>query len=206
VLTQLETDLRWAQDPRVTLELALLKMVQMRRLLPFAELVDRVERLAGGAPAPRAAVPARAAPPASAPAPVRAPAPAVASSPASPADGAAGILAAMIGLAATRPSLAQPLRGAHVRLEGDTLTLDVAPDFSTFASMHAEDYRELARKAAGRPLKVQVGAGAAPAAEAPPPAEAKKRRLMEEAAREPAVQEALDLFGGKVVEVRENKP
>jgi len=29
---------------------------------------------------------------------------------------------------------------------------------------------------------------------------------MEEAAREPAVQEALDLFGGKVVEVRENKP
>ena len=206
VLTQLETDLRWAQDPRVTLELALLKMVQMRRLLPFAELVDRVERLAGGAPAPRAAAPARAAPPASAPAPVRAPAPAVASSPASPADGAAGILAAMIGLAATRPSLAQPLRSAHVRLEGDTLMLDVAPDFSTFASMHAEDYRELARKAAGRPLKVQVGAGAAPAAEAPPPAEAKKRRLMEEAAREPAVQEALDLFGGKVVEVRENKP
>jgi hypothetical protein len=83
--------------------------------------------------------------------------------------------------------------------------LDVAPDFSTFASMHAEDYRELARKAAGRPLTVQVGA--APAAEAEtPPAEAKKRRLMEEAAREPAVQEALDLFGGKVVEVRENKP
>ena len=69
-----------------------------------------------------------------------------------------------------------------------------------------DDYRDLARKAAGRPLKIQVGA--APAADpAPPaPAEAKKRRLLEEAAREPAVQEALDLFGGKVVEVRENKP
>ena len=206
VLTQLETDLRWAQDPRVTLELALLKMVQMRRLLPFAELVDRVERLAGGAPAPRAAAPARAVAPASAAAPARAPASAAASPPAGPADGAAGILAAMIGLAATRPSLAQPLRSAHVRLEGDTLMLDVAPDFSTFASMHAEDYRELAGKAAGRPLKVQVGAAPAPGAEASPPAEAKKRRLMEEAAREPAVQEALDLFGGKVVEVRENKP
>ena len=222
VLTQLETDLRWAQDPRVTLELALLKMVQMRRLVPFADLVERVERLAAGTPAPRATAPSAPAPvapsrsPARPPAAVAAPASVAASSvpasavpgpePAGPADGAAGILAAMIGLAATRPSLAQPLRGAQARLDGETLMLDVAPDFSTFASMHAEDYRELARKAAGRPLKVQVGAAPSAEAQAPPPAEAKKRRLMEEAAREPAVQEALDLFGGKVVEVRENKP
>jgi len=55
LLTTAEADLRWAQDPRVTLELALLKMVQMRRLLPFVELVDRVERLAAGQPAPRRA-------------------------------------------------------------------------------------------------------------------------------------------------------
>ncbi|HEV7501838.1 MAG TPA: DNA polymerase III subunit gamma/tau, partial [Vicinamibacteria bacterium] len=55
VLAKAETDLRLAQDPRVTLEMALLKIVQMQRLLPFAELVARVERLAGGAPAPRAA-------------------------------------------------------------------------------------------------------------------------------------------------------
>jgi len=222
VLTQLETDLRWAQDPRVTLELALLKMVQMRRLVPFADLVERVERLAAGTPAPRATAPSAPAPvapsrsPARPPAAVAAPASVAASSvpasavpgpePAGPADGAAGILAAMIGLAATRPSLAQPLRGAQARLDGETLMLDVAPDFSTFASMHAEDYRELARKAAGRPLRVQVGVAPAAEAQAPPPAEAKKRRLMEEAAREPAVQEALDLFGGKVVEVRENKP
>ncbi len=221
VLTQLETDLRWAQDPRVTLELALLKMVQMRRLVPFAELVERVERLAAGAPAPRAVPPApvpvapsrRAAPspagvavPASAPASAAPASPAPAPIPAGPADGAAGILAAMIGLAATRPSLAQPLRGAQVRLDGDTLMLDVAAHFATLVSEHADDYRELARRAAGRPLKVEVGAAPAAEAEAPPPAEAKKRRLMEEAAREPAVQEALDLFGGKVVEVRENKP
>ena len=222
VLTQLETDLRWAQDPRVTLELALLKMVQMRRLVPFAELVERVERLAAGAPAPRAAAPSATVPvapsrsptrPAAVVTPPSAPAsspPASSASgagPASPADGAAGILAAMIGLAATRPSLAQPLRGAHAQLDGETLRLDVAAHFATLVSEHADDYRELARKAAGRPLKVQVGvAPAAEAEAAPAPAEAKKRRLMEEAAREPAVQEALDLFGGKVVEVRENKP
>ncbi len=35
--------------------------------------------------------------------------------------------------------------------------------------------------------------------------ERKRQRLLEEAAREPAVQEALDLFGGRVVDVRETK-
>jgi hypothetical protein len=34
----------------------------------------------------------------------------------------------------------------------------------------------------------------------------KKERLRQEAAREPAVQEALDLFDGKVLDVREAKP
>ena len=83
VLTKAETDLRLAQDPRVTLELALLKLVQMRRLMPFAELVERVERLAAGVPPPaparrRPPAPARSAPPpasrgAAAPAPRRPP-------------------------------------------------------------------------------------------------------------------------------------
>ena len=59
VLTEADTELRLAQDPRVTVELALLKLVQLRRLMPFSELVDRVERMAGGAvSAPRPAAPA----------------------------------------------------------------------------------------------------------------------------------------------------
>ena len=53
-LTQAEEEMRLAPDPRVTLELALLRLVQMRRLVPFVELVERVERLASGA-APRPA-------------------------------------------------------------------------------------------------------------------------------------------------------
>ena len=55
LLTRLEGELRSATDPRVALDLALLKLVQLRRLLPFAELVARVERLAGapaGSPPP----------------------------------------------------------------------------------------------------------------------------------------------------------
>jgi len=228
LLTTAEADLRWAQDPRVTLELALLKMVQLRRLLPFVELVDRVERLAAGQPAPRGATPtpaipgpARALAPAatgtpapSAPRPAASPTGAaavaapVAPAPAGTRVGAEGVLAAMLAACQARPSLVQPLRGASARLDGDLLTLEVAPDFAAFAGMHLDEYRDLAKAAAGRSLKVEIGAGAAvaEAAPQPSPAEVKKERLRQEAEREPAVQEALDLFDGKVLDVRESKP
>lgn len=204
------------QDPRVSLELALLKLVQLRRLGPFQELVDRVELLAAGAPAsPRpAAVAAR---PTPAPRPEQtqgvlpggaSPAPAVSRSAPSTAEGAEAILASMQGLAATRPSLSQPLRSARAHLEGDCLVFEVSGDFASFASAHVDEYRELARQAAGRPLKVRFAAEEVAPAEPPPasPADVKRERLMKEAAREPAVQEALDLFGGKIVGVREAKP
>src|SRR5262245_6355544 len=93
-LTEAETEMRTAPDPRVTLELALLKLVQMRRLVPFAELVERVERLASGAEtspaarpappqgAPSAIVPARGNAPAAPPTPPPTPAPVAPSAPA----------------------------------------------------------------------------------------------------------------------------
>jgi len=251
VLAKAETDLRLAQDPRVTLEMALLKIVQMQRLLPFADLVARVERLAGGVsspPAPRApeiaaaprplprpeptpvAAPvpaprpaeARTPPPimsatlpgassaAPAPAPA-APAPAAVPTTATLADGPEAVLQAMVAHAQARPSLSQPLRAARARQEGETLVLEFTPDFSVFADLHADEYRDLARKASGRPLKVKIASGAAAVPEVVPgetevaSPERKRQRLMEEASREPAVQEALDLFGGRVVDVRETK-
>ena len=217
VLTKAETDLRLAQDPRVTLELALLKMAQMRRLAPFAELVERVDRMASGVAAPPPAAVAattRSAPavPAGAPRPAVAPTakPAVSAAPAAAAASAASdpasLVAAMATLAQARPSLAQPLRTAQAREEGDTLVIEVAPDFAALAAMHVEEYRELARTASGRPLKVRIGAGPAPDAPPPSSAEASRRRLTDEAVRAPAVQEALDLFNGKVLEVRAPKP
>jgi hypothetical protein len=129
------------------------------------------------------------------------------------ADGPDAVLQAMVSQAQARPSLAQPLRAARARQEGDALVLEFAPDFFRMADEHADEYRDLARKASGRPLKVKItsGAVAAPAPEAaagePEAAstERKRQRLMEEASREPAVQEALDLFGGRVVDVRETK-
>jgi hypothetical protein len=135
--------------------------------------------------------------------------PAPAAPPPGNANGAAAILDDMIAQCQSRPSLVQPLRGAQARLEGDTLVLEVPADWAAFASMHADEYRELARQAAKRPLKIQIGPSAlsSPQPAAPPSAEELKRqRLRQEAEREPAVQEALDLFEGKVVDVREAKP
>jgi DNA polymerase III gamma/tau subunit len=53
LLARAEIDLRNSLDPRVALELTLLKAAQLRRLLPFSDLVARVEALAAGRPDPR---------------------------------------------------------------------------------------------------------------------------------------------------------
>jgi hypothetical protein len=114
----------------------------------------------------------------------------------------------MLAACQARPSLSTALRGAKARLDGEVLSLEVAADFVGFASMHLDEYRDLAKAAAGRALKVQIGVGARAEEAAAPeasPAELKRERLRREAEREPAVQEALDLFGAKVVDVREAK-
>jgi DNA polymerase-3 subunit gamma/tau len=203
-LGKAEEELRLAADQRVTLELALLKIVQMRHLLPFADLVARVERMAAGLPEVkevRAALPpvGRVVALSASSAPIPPPA----------ADGDVELLAGMLSRAASRPSLAQALRGAEARLEGDLLVLSVTSDFLALARTHAEEYQDLATKAAGRTVKVRIelalGAEKSTAV-APTAAALRKERLIAEATQESAVQEVLDLFGGKVVDVREAKP
>ena len=86
--------------------------------------------------------------------------------------------------------------------------LTMPPDFLAFGRAHTDDYRALARKASGQPLALRIEAGAAaePAEEKPSAEAEKRRKLREEAEGEPAVQEALDLFDGRVVDVREAQP
>jgi len=50
VLTQAEDGLRLSPEPRFHLEMALLKIAQLRRLASFEELLERFERLASGSP------------------------------------------------------------------------------------------------------------------------------------------------------------
>ncbi len=201
VLARCEADLRWAQDPRVTLELGLLKLVQMRRLLPFAELVARVEGMLAGGLAPSSAPPRAAAPRPPLP-------PAAERAPAKPAPSEAGDAAALLAQMAsqTRPSLAPALRAASARLDGEALILDVSGDFHSFASAHLDELQALARKVSGQRLEVRLASESAAAlAPAPSAADEGRRRLRERAEREPGVQEALDLFGARVVDVRESK-
>jgi DNA polymerase-3 subunit gamma/tau len=232
VLTRVEGELRNATDPRVALDLALLKLVHLRRLVPFADLVARVERWLGGAPAgslpaprpvvspppaaSRVASPAPAAPRPAPPVPARTEEPPVeppveAAQRPAPAGSAETLRQKMIDLCQGRPSLAASLRSAAARVEADTLVLEMAPDFLAFGAMHQDEYRDLAKKAAGKSLHVKVAATSAPVAdvaaggEAPAPEEDRRQKLREEATKEPAVQEALDLFDGRVVDVREAK-
>jgi len=222
VLTRAEGELRSASDPRVALDLVLLKLVQMRRLVPFAELVARVERLLGGAPAGALPAPrlATSRPPTLFDGPTAAPRPSP-SWPAARREGpppppptptrspAEALLATIIGLCQGRPSLAAPLRAATARLEGETLVVEVPPDFLAFGTTHADEYGDLARKAAGKSLHLKFAAGGLPAADespaAPSPEEERQQKLRGEVEKEPAVQEALDLFDGRVVDVREAK-
>jgi DNA polymerase-3 subunit gamma/tau len=225
VLTRAEGELRSASDPRVALDLVLLKLVAMRRLVPFAELVARVERLASGGPAP-ALPPPRPAPsrglalfdtPPSRPGPAappplapvrRAEPPEDDRVPAAPPGPGEALLARMVGLCHDRPSLGAPLRAASARLDGQTLVLELPPDFAGFGTLHADEYRDLARKASGKSLSVRIASGgpSSPDPAAAPTAEEQSRhKLREDAEKEPAVQEALDLFDGRVVDVREAK-
>ena len=107
--------------------------------------------------------------------------------------------------AQARPSLAQPLRGAQVREDDEAVVLEVQPDFFRFAETHLDEYLELVRKVSGRTRKVRIVSAAAAAAPVEAaPEEEQRRRVRDEAVGEPAVQEALDLFGGRVVNVRES--
>jgi hypothetical protein len=126
---------------------------------------------------------------------------------ASPSGAPEVLLEKMIEAAQSRPSLLQALRGATARIEGDTLALEVVPDFGAFAAMHLDEYRELLARTASKSLKLRIGAGAAPLPEptAASPTEVRRERLLKEAQKEPAVQEALDLFDGRLVDVREAK-
>jgi DNA polymerase III gamma/tau subunit len=217
-----ESELRWAQDPRVTLELALLKAAQLRRLMPLAELTKRLEAVEGGVAPPPAARPM----PAERTTTVRsrAPAPERAANPqrarrrteADEADGAAppaapqsegGIIEQIMALAASRPSLVQPLRTATARLRQDELVLTVAKDFRAFAEMHADEYRDLARQALGRAVTVKLDAAHEEEAPTVPSSveDVRRQELMERARQEPAVQQALEMFDGRIADVREDR-
>ena len=176
LLTRVEGELRSAPDARVALDLALLKLVQLRRLVPFAELVARVERQGRpcadgaartgtgraslrrrGALSPAGQTAAPAAPPAPPTARLQEAQAHATGRPAvtPPPHGRRhprGDDRRLLG----RPSLAAPLRSAQARLEGETLVLEVAADFVRFRAGPRRRVQGPRPGAAGRPLTVRV--------------------------------------------------
>ena len=57
VLTKAEFDIRAAAYPRYQLEMALLRWIHLRKLVPISELIDAAGRMEKGLPAPVAAQP-----------------------------------------------------------------------------------------------------------------------------------------------------
>ncbi|MCU0242138.1 MAG: DNA polymerase III subunit gamma/tau [Vicinamibacteria bacterium] len=212
-LIKADAELRWAQDPRVTLEIALLKLAQLQRLLPLAELIARAER-SGGGPATTAA------PPPAPGAALRTPAPPApkrqtaaegnvsvaakaASAPSSlaKAESADEILSGMIACAQGRPSLLPVLRQARGRMERGIFTMTVPADIIAVAEMHLEEYGQFLKQVVPTKMELRIEAGEPSLTDATAAPSAQKKAL-EKAAAEPAVQEAMKLFDAKIVDVQ----
>jgi DNA polymerase-3 subunit gamma/tau len=222
-LQQAEGEMRRAAQPRFLLEMALLRLTEIRHLQGLGDILSRLValegRLPGGPPAgatgelplfgPRPAPadqPLRmteAARPSPAPAPVRSPeAP---SAQAEALDIATG-WAALVGRLRGRKRLASVLTEVQpVGLEAETLTLEVM-NGNAFVRDTLEDpesrkvIADAAAESYGRRLRVEYRFAAPPPPRPEPLAEVRRAPASPPRVRDhPLVREALDLFGGTVV-------
>ena len=180
-LSRSELDFRKAidPDPRLSLEMALLKAAQLRRLVSFADLVSRVEQFLGESPrviqsAPAAERP-RALPPISTPPPpasrltppteapaAPAPLPAAAKvEPAAPSQRVDDSRSAIDRLreATAGRMLQAALSSASASVEGDAIHLSVSEAQLAFLESERDTLAGTAQKAFGRKLRVVLKAG-----------------------------------------------
>ena len=181
-LSRSELDFRKSidPDPRLSLEMALLKAAQLRRLVSFADLVARVEQFLGTSPRPvlTASAPSErprlpAGPALSPPAPPRritppaeepstsAPKPAPKVEAPEPASGIDSRLSAIDRLreATTGRMLLSALSGASASVEGDSLVIGVAPSQVSFLESERDALSANALKAFGKKLRVVLKPG-----------------------------------------------
>jgi DNA polymerase III subunit gamma/tau len=232
LIAKLETDIRTASQPRYHLEMALLRWVHLRKLVPIASLIDALEQ--GGplpklaSPAPRAA--ATPAPRASAPSRSAAP-PAEASTPAAPAPPAApaapaGLLVNDVSDAAlerfreafiaeikrTQPAAIYNMvfmQARRVEVSATAVCFVYESRSRTIATQFESLRPALdatAARLAGRPLSVTSRDEGAPTAARPSAAAdaaAEKERLKAEVMKEPVVQTLLEVFPSDIRDVQE---
>ena len=215
VLTKAEFDIRGAAYPRYHLEMALVRWIHLRRLVPITELIQNADK-GGGAPAPRPAAP-RPAPP------VRQPPPRAAA-------------AEPIAAKETKPVPPEEIKDAFlsevrkskkffygtVVAQAQRIDVDADKVVFTFAPQHrplraqfdqTRPWLEtLASQLAGRKMAVvsaEVAAPASSSAGAPPadageaPAKDRQNDLRQQALADSGVQTMLDVFAAEIKDIEE---
>lgn len=222
-LQQAEGEMRRAAQPRFLLEMALLRLTEIRHLQAVGDILSRLValegRLPGGSPAATTAeLPLFGPRPTPIDRPVRmaeaanaAPAPGPVRPPDAPSAQAAALdiatgWAALVGRLRGRKRLASVLTEVQpAGLEAETLTLEVKNGnaFVRDTLEDAETRRLIADAAAegyGRRLRVEYRFAAPPPARLDPVGEVRRPPAAPPGVRDhPLVREALDLFGGTVV-------
>ena len=231
VLSKAETDIRTAAQPRYHLEMALLRWIYLRKLMPIEDLIAAAGSAAGGAvavgPRPAPNVPSRqasAAPTAAVAAPPRAipPRPAAPSGPPpAGAEAAPAKAVAPSGGGFKDAWLAEVRKGKMVfysTVVAQAQKIEVTPERITFTFTEGQralrDVFEqnrgwletLAQTVAGKRIPVSSVTADAPAASAKlaePSAEQKKAALKERALADPGVQALLEVFPADIRDVEE---
>jgi DNA polymerase III subunit gamma/tau len=227
VLSKAETDIRSAAQPRYHLEMALLRWIYLRKLMPIEDLIAAAGggvalsqrpvpsvpfRQASGAPAATAAAPPRAIPPRPA---------AASDSTAAGAEAAPAKPAAPSGGGFKDAWLAEIRKGKMVfysTVVAQAHKIEVTPDRITFTFTEGQralrDVFEqnrgwletLAQSVAGKRIPVSsvvADASSASAKPAEPSAEQKKAALKERALADPGVQALLEVFPADIRDVEE---
>jgi DNA polymerase-3 subunit gamma/tau len=225
LLTKAETDIRTAAQPRYHLEMALLRWIYLRKLVPIEDLIGRADRQmpeSGVRPKAESTIPASAArlkpetsPPAgvrskpepAAGAPARTPVPPVAARPApvgNPKD------AFMNEIKKAKNVFYQTVvaQAQKIDVSGDRITFTFGPNQRTLKDMFDQNrgwLESVAHQAAGRRFTVVgvQGEAAAPRDQDAADADEKKNRLRERALADSGVQAMLEVFPAEIRDVEE---
>jgi DNA polymerase III subunit gamma/tau len=223
VLAEVESEIRYATQPRFHFEMALLRWIHMRKLVPLADLIGGLQggpNLPGVAPSRPVPAPPRVAPPSRpAPTPQARSEPQSAAStpeprePEPPSDRSS----APTGVDAFVETLKRAHRTLHgmvvlqaqqIALEADRLTFTFpASKRVQLQQFERERARleQVAREVYGRPIKVLavLANGDDQAAEGASPEVARKAQLKASALKEPVVQNMIDVLHAEITDVDE---
>lgn len=227
VLSRAEFEVRGSAQPRYHLEMALLKLVHLRRLAPIGDLLASLggSQAPGSrlqAPAQRSAPPqaSRVAPPASRPAPSATPpkpaAPQASRSAApvppaekwepvdAPAAPPSDLKSAILAQLQKQNKMMHGLvvtAAERIEVAGDTLSVALKPGQRLLDAPRAA-LETAASAAAGRKIAVKINESAGGKA-GPSDEERRKDELKKKALEQPSVQSLIDVFGADIQEVEE---